>query len=427
MGLESLIPSAALRLIGAFYCLGSIFGAWMITRYSFIDHAIEAISGKRTPTAETLREGAMLAGLLPVFAAGLALMFLSPLSPWLFAAGVVWQAVYLGWLAPRILDPADAPEPGGRAKTWRAFALYIVSTGLVLWAAFAGLLAGPSGLLAAGLGAAATIGFGVWAFRRLLNPMDKSIATPNASTNSNEYESGPDEPAGISVILRPSWNDGVLFDQATGEPVSWRWQEAYLSEQACDLLSDVNALFRRYADPYDPRRCALLDPADAALIVAGVQDALAIVRQELGAERVEFEPLPAPVEPEMSAARVKIEPFHLNSTIWSLDEPAGGRPRPIYADHFGISWSLARHLDQWALDWHEAQGDDAQTPEEPPAWSEAQAAAHEEEGRVLAVRLARELAATGRDVVVFHAKRTGLRAAHSSEAIPPLPPAMRDA
>lgn len=423
MGLESLMPSAALRLVGAFYCLGSILGAWMITRYSFIDHAIEAISGKKAPAAERLREGAMLAGLLPVFAGGLALVFLSPLSPWLFAVGMLWQAAYLGWLSPRILDPADAPEPEGRAKTWRAFALYTVSTGLVIWGAFAGLLNGPSGLLATALVALATLIFGVWAFRGLLNPMGKRAAPSEA-----QDESMAEEPANIAVMVRPSWNDGALFDQATGEPVSSRWQERHLTEQACDLLTDVNALFRRYADPYDPRRCALLDPADVTLIVEGAKDAVAIVRQELGNARVAFEPLPAPVEPEISVERVKIEPFHLNSTIWSLDEP-NGDPRPVYADYFGLSWSLARHLDQWALDWREAQGDDAQTPEEPPPWSEGQAAAHEEEGRVLAVRLARELAATGRrSVMVFYATRaSGLRAVHASDVIPPLLPAVRDA
>ena len=84
---ETLIPATALRLIGAFYCFGSIIGARMVTRYSFIDHAIEAISGKKQPAAEKLRETIMIAGLLPVFAGGLALMLLSPFRAVALRAG----------------------------------------------------------------------------------------------------------------------------------------------------------------------------------------------------------------------------------------------------------------------------------------------------------------------------------------------------
>ena len=420
---ETLIPATALRLIGAFYCVGSIIGVRMITRYSFIDHAIEAISGKKQPAAERLRETIMLAGLLPVFAGGLALMVLSPLAPWLFALGVAWQAVYLGWLAPRFLDPADDPGAEGRAKTWRAFILYIVCTTLVFGGAFAGLLDGPSGLPAAATGAAATAALGVWGFRALWSPAGKGPA-PDEAGGGVDADDGSriSEPADIPVILRPSWRNDPLLDAGTGDEVSYEWQEAFLSEPTRDLLTEFSALFRLHADPHDPRRCALIDPAGEAKIIDGAREVLAALERELGPGRVRFEPLPIPVEPALHAARVRIEPYHMNSTIWSTDDGPDETPRPIYEDEFGLSWSLARDLGDWALDWHEAQGEDAEAPHDPPPhWTDADFAAHEERGRVLAVRIRRELAATGRGGVrVSYATRAGQREADAQRRHTPL-------
>ncbi len=434
---ETLIPATALRLIGAFYCFGSIIGARMVTRYSFIDHAIEAISGKKQPAAEKLRETIMIAGLLPVFAGGLALMLLSPFAPWLFALGVIWQAIYLGWFAPRYLDPHDDPGAEGRAKTWRAFALYTVCTALVLGGAFAGLLEGPSSVLAAALGAAATAAFGVWAFRALLNPMGKRSGPLAFGADADNDDSGLSEsgfkirdPDDISVIIRPSWNDGSLFRADMDQPVSWGWQEEHLSDFARDLLDNVSCVFRNLADPYDPRRCALINPEDVKTIEDEAKPALDILRQELGAGRVTFEPLPSPIYPVMAADRVKIEPFQLDAVIWSLDEPINEHPRKIFEDEFGISWSLARHLNEWAEDWRLAHAEDDVDGEAPKsAWTQAEHDAHEERGRILAVRLKRELAATGRgDVMVYYMTRSvGLLEAHADEDIPPLPPAIPDA
>ncbi len=222
MNPEVLISELVLRLIGAFYCFGTIIGARMVTRYSFLDHALEAISGKKQPRAERLREQLMLAGMAPVFAGGLALMFLAPIATWLFVLSAIWQAVYLGYVAPRYLDPEDDPGEEGRAKTWRAFWFYLVATVLVLAAAYAGLLRGPSGVAALGGVAAASAIFGGWIVWSMRNKL-KSDASPFAalSTNPNDPSEGWDdlsksgfkirEPKDISVVLRPSWNDGYLF------------------------------------------------------------------------------------------------------------------------------------------------------------------------------------------------------------------------
>ena len=138
-----------------------------------------------------------------------------------------------------------------------------------------------------------------------------------------------------------------------------------------------------------------------------------------------FEPLPSPIYPVMAADRVKIEPFQLDAVIWSLDEPINEHPRKIFEDEFGISWSLARHLNEWAEDWRLAHAEDDVDGEAPKsAWTQADHDAHEERGRILAVRLKRELAATGRgDVMVYYMTRSvGLLEAHADDDIPPLPP-----
>ncbi len=435
MSIETQISEFILRLIGAFYFFGSIIGARMITRYSFLDHALEAISGKPIPWAERFRERLMLAGLVPVVAGGLALMLLSPFATWLFALSAIWQALYLSWFAPRYLDPHDDPGEDGRTKTWRAFLGYLIATALVLAAAFTGILRGPYGLLAFGVGAATTLAFAGWAFWSMrnklginaspfaaltTNPDDPSDGWNNLSENGFKIR----EPEDISVILRPSWNDGYLFRADDNEPVSWGWQEERLSEHARAMLSYLGDVFRDVGDPHDPRRCGLQKPDDLKALEDAGTSVLEVLQKELGAERVRFETLPAPVLPEITANRVKIEPFHMNAVIWSLDEPISAAPRLIYEDTFGISWSLARHMSHWAEDWHLAHGEDDEHPEAPPnKWTDADFDRHEEESRVLAVRLKRELVATDRAhvMVYYMTRRVGLLEAHPDMTIPPLP------
>jgi hypothetical protein len=121
---------------------------------------------------------------------------------------------------------------------------------------------------------------------------------------------------------------------------------------------------------------------------------------------------------------VKIEPYHLNAVIWSLDEPINAAPRPIYDDQFGISWALARHLSYWAEDWHLAQSEEDENPETPPSkWTDADFDRHEEEGRILAVRLKRELVTTDRAhvMVYYMTRKVGLLEAHADAELPPLP------
>lgn len=433
MSVETQIIEIILRLIGAFYFFGSIIGARMITRYSFFDHALEAISGRPTPWAEKFRERLMLAGLVPVVAGGLALMVLSPFAPWLFALSAVWQALYLGWFAPRYLDPHDNPGEEGRAKTWRAFWGYLVATALVLAAAFTGILRGPDSLLAFGAGAMATGAFGAWVYWSMRNKISnsasqfKGASNPDDSSggwNTSESEVKNREPEDIHVVIRPSWNDGSLFRADTGAPVSAGWQKEYLSHAARDLLGNIGCVFRNLADPHDPRRCALLNPDHVATIEQEGKPAFDLLCKELGAERVTFQPVASPVPPTMVADRVKIEPSHLDTVIWSLDEPIHEQSRKIHEDEFGISWSLARHLSEWAEDWHLAHPDDDDGPDHSTeTWSQAELDAYEERGRVLAVRLKRELAATDRaHVMVYYMTRgVGLREAHADMEIPPLP------
>jgi hypothetical protein len=103
---------------------------------------------------------------------------------------------------------------------------------------------------------------------------------------------------------------------------------------------------------------------------------------------------------------VKLMADHDCLPLWFMDDPdAYGCFDP---HEFGISWRLACDLVDWAEAFDGAI--DRDDPGGPSPWTDAQFAEHEEQGRALAVRLARELAATGRgDVTVYvHTRAAGV-------------------
>ncbi|MDI4655225.1 hypothetical protein [Xanthobacter autotrophicus] len=163
------IIEAILRLLGLFYVLSGVLVVRSLAVSAMADAAYAAIMGGPPHPAERAREIWLAAGSVLIGAGGLALVLLLDVAVVLFVLGALQQMVYLVIVAPRFLDPHDAPDGAGRAKTWQAAIFYLVVTALVVAAAKAGLLRPwqdmPAWLLAAA-GAAVVLG-AAWTVRAL--------------------------------------------------------------------------------------------------------------------------------------------------------------------------------------------------------------------------------------------------------------------
>lgn len=128
------VVDIALRLVGAFYVFAGVVAARATLTGMLIDRAIAAIGAKPPPRAETMRGLWMIAMTALVLLGGAALVLKLQLALPLFLACVLFQAVYLFVVAPRVLDPHDAPDPQGRRQSTNAFIIYAIATGFVAWA-----------------------------------------------------------------------------------------------------------------------------------------------------------------------------------------------------------------------------------------------------------------------------------------------------
>jgi hypothetical protein len=384
-----------LRLFGAFYAVGSVAGLRKAAMWALMDRMIAAIGAPdpRETRAAMRRTAWLSANLVLVGGGGIALaLLLAPAAP-LFLLGAALQALYLGVLAPRFLDPWDAPDEQGRAATRRAFWLHLGVTAVVLAAWWRGLLlpVTEAGGLLLGLGFGFCLALGGFALRQW------RAARPLPGQGATSFQAPPRR---TGLLLMPSWRDGALFDAATLEPLPEWETDALLSREEFRATEAWLALFAELADPDDPWRCALRAPADASRLEAAGRPILDSLRTRLGAEAVDFAPLPRRRAPERMARRVRVAAVLGEWPLWSLDEDPE-MPRPIDPNGFGLSWSLAQALLDWdselqnAVEW---ESDDRLPP-----WSPAEREAHAAAGLRLAQRLVAELAATGRGEVVVTA------------------------
>ena len=134
------LTEVALRLVGAFYAFAGVVTMRAGIASRFIDVATAAIGGEAAKPAETGRAFWMLVAGIVVLAGGVALALRVDLAAILFTVSALAQAVYLGFVAPRLLDPSDPPDAMGRQQTINAFVLYLAATAYVLWAYLTGRL-----------------------------------------------------------------------------------------------------------------------------------------------------------------------------------------------------------------------------------------------------------------------------------------------
>lgn len=129
-----------LQIVGCFYTFAGFVLARSVLSSRLLDQALEAITLQKTQRAETFKEAYALLLALAIFASGIALLGLSWLAIFLFAAGSALQALYIFWLAPRFLDRHEEADAPGRRQSSNAFLVYAVMTLVVAGAAQAGRL-----------------------------------------------------------------------------------------------------------------------------------------------------------------------------------------------------------------------------------------------------------------------------------------------
>ncbi|MBX3581190.1 MAG: hypothetical protein KF810_04780 [Rhizobiaceae bacterium] len=385
----------ALRAVGGFYAFAGIVAIRAGAMGEFLTKALIAIKGTvtdedRADRARTkiLAVNSVLMGIGGVLLAGL----LDIAAP-VFLLSVLIYAAYILVIAPRFLDPYDPPDEKGRRQSRNAMWLYLAASAFVVLAWWHGLLrpvAEESAvvLAIAGVACAGIIGYAIKAFAPL-----RAKATTAFEEDEEPYNPENDVPE--KLVVTPS-HSGGLIDAETEENIGWLPVDVLPQEKA-EMVYAWSDLFRELADPNDPRRVNLKDPARQAEIEATGRPIYDWLAAQLGPDRVAFEPVARPRLPEVFPKAIKVMADYGTDPLWYMaSEEVGG----IYQHALGISWSLAMDLGDWVHEFNDALNWD--DPGGEPRWSEQQFAEHSDRGRKLAERLVDELARTGRaDVPVW--------------------------
>ncbi len=404
-----MLPSL-LILIGIFYLFAAVVASKAHLVGAVFDTALRAIEARQMRPVEFAQLAWLLLGAFWVGLAGLfALLRLQGVVAF-FVLSFLWQALYLFVLAPRYFDPIDEPDAKGRAQTWRAFIFYGIVTTTIAWTtgqgntleAFSQTLRWKQSL-AILIPACALVYLCHRAWQAVHWP-NQGKSNEDRPTGSHD-ESSPTESVygedstpfierdnAIPVLIRPSWNEGGLFNDRTGEAIDHPQQRLGISEQQFDLVGDWLCLWRDHADASDPQRHALLHPDSLPLIEAAGQALAETFRGILGAERVSFSPLALPCPPKMQVSALRLMCDYQCNALWfdGDDEGVGDIP----TEQLGLSWALSRDLDAWALSFDESL--DITDPGGRRLWSKQQDEEHEREGQALLARLRNELDATER-------------------------------
>ncbi|RVT95731.1 hypothetical protein EOD42_16190 [Rhodovarius crocodyli] len=191
-------------------------------------------------------------------------------------------------------------------------------------------------------------------------------------------------------LLSPSWEQGAFFDSASREPIPGAELHRHMRIEDDRAADAWILLFHDLADPDDPWRARYLAPDGAGRMEQAGRDLLRRL-QEHAPGCWSMEPQPWPRGPCLPAATLRIRAEYEG-------EPLRVGDQPVRAHRLGISWNLSRDFERW-----QNRFDEDADPSVAGRWSTEERAAHEEQGAALALRLARELVATGReDTEVLH-------------------------
>jgi hypothetical protein len=386
-----------LRFVGAFYAMTAPFVLRTAALSHFLDGALVALGGRSSPAqrrAERARTMILTSQVIVIGIGGIWLMALSTVATWFFVVSALGYGVYLYWIAPRYLDPHDEPDEPGRRQARNAFFVYVVATALVVAGHSGGLLrAGddvgwPASLLAAGLSFAliAYAGY-LFAPKRPIashEPFDEDWSDAPAYDDIDYERITADR-----AVLRPSWDQGALFDAEDGRPVT-RIAGVELTHEDHEFMSAWTWRFHEVADPDDPMRCAMRADADLEGFEAHGRSIFESIRERAG-DRIAFEPRAAPCEARIVPSAIKVMADYECYALW---HDGGDEVGNIWPDQAGLSWSLARDLEAWAIRYDGAV--DLDDPGAGSPWTSDEFDTFDREGEALAARVAQEFARTGR-------------------------------
>ena len=382
--LNVLLPS-----LGLFYAVAAVTVGQQARLGAVIDAAIAGLSAGRRDRLDVERTLWLFAVGAVVGLGGLLLLADSILAAPVFVLAGAMQAAHFLWLSPRRYDVEHPVEPADRLRSLRAFALHGAACLLVVGSAMGGLLKTPDqtpSWVLPSLGAI-WLGWAVWSARQLIKA--------EASPTGHPLAPYPDDPE-VVVRVSPAFHPTCLFDLHRGEPLWDHEAQAMFPRPLLDRARDYVMLFRRLADPHDPRRKALRHPGHQAILDREGEALVAALsahrpgRVVLEASK-RLEDFPEPVE------WVEVSPVVWVNPLWA-HLPGEEEARMLSPDGFGISWALSQDLYAWAEAFDSLH--DPHVSGRGPRWSPEQAARHAEWGRALAWRLAEELVLTGRSEVV---------------------------
>lgn len=384
-----------IRFVGAFYVLAGLFAARQMMMESLLDNALAGLTLKPVPEADRRRGRWMLGIAASVFAGGVLLLVLSVLALPAFLAGSVAQGVYLGYVAPRLIDPEEPPDPAGRRGTRNAFLIYLAATAFVGSVASAGHLLWPGeDPWPAAIAVIAIAAFAAYHMAKMREPLGGRYSP---SANPLLPEAPEVLPDRVRLMVRPFV---VPFaDDDTGRVVP---QSLAVSTFGQELVADILDWEEAYLATIPPRKRTggFADREAAARHEAEgrvLAERMAVV---IGPDRVTYATvgtpfLAAPERTYTSPRRIKVMADYGCHPLWSMDEAYSGNLDP---EVLGLSPALVADLRAWA-----ERFDDALDWDNPGAVCEEDGfvARHEAEGRALAKRLSGELAGQGRDVQVY--------------------------
>jgi hypothetical protein len=380
-----------IRLVGAFYIVAGIIAARQMVVEAFLDKALAGITLKPVPRADRLRGLWMLATAIAVFGGGTLLAVLSVLALPAFLAGFALQAAYILYVAPRLIDQHEEPDPAGRRATVNAFLIYLVATAFVAAMAIGGQLRWPQEepWLLAGGGLAILL-FATYHLRQVAAPL---AAGQSASGPDHGADGEPEVlPAKVRLMVRPF----VLpfADDETGRVIPQTLAVRTFGEA---LVADILDWEEAYLDtiPRGKRTGGFADPEAAARHEAEGRALAARMAAAIGPERVVHAPpgtifAAAPEHAYTDPQRIKLMADYGCHPLWSLDEAYSGNIAPAA---LRLSPALIADLDGWV-----ERFEDALNWDDPGAFKEDDGflERHEADGRRLAVRVAHELRDQGR-------------------------------
>ena len=420
--MQTIDLTLAFVVLGCFYTFAGVVGARAALMDALMDAALAGTSGQKHPKLDLERSAVLLAMVCIVGAGGMLLGVGSNVALPVFLMSCALQVIYYFVLSPKRYDVEDPVPEEGRQKSINALVLYVIVTCFVAWATWTGALRPINDLnqmLMTSMGLV-WLSACIWAFHWLFT-IDKrpkrnvfgawDDSKEGSASSDDDYVPYNDDEAQAALklwaetaqlYLRPASRFSPLFDAATDEMLSWD------ELAALETPDDVRANLIKYG-AYCTDAIAADDPLSTRLVAGVTMDELTARGQTMFAQlqahlshRVTFRPDLKPQSPLVHPLRLDLGIF-ADSTCIFEGWPPNADGNDIWPYDLAVSTSLLYDIGEWSF----ATNDHAYRKTLPPpdTASPEELGAIIKTGRMLAERLVKELAQTGRAhvPVYYHA------------------------